>query len=135
MKLTISTILTALAFGVAFGANAELENRWVKVEGGSWIPSTQTISRINQQIESFVGAQAKAEGRKLREWAIYTFQYQGQEDGGRKFVFVNAFCVSDMAWRLNKRMVMVTDGGSCFFNVKYDPEKNQFFELLVNNEG
>ncbi len=82
-----------------------------------------------------MSVQAKAEGRPVREWATYTFQYQGQEERGRKFVFVNAFCINDEMWLLKKRMVPVTDGGTCFFNVKYDPEKNRFFELLVHREG
>lgn len=135
MKLTTSSILPAMVLGVALSANADLQNLWIEVEGGGWIPSTETISRINQQIEPFVTAQANARGRKLREWATYTFQYQGREERGRKFVFVNAFCVNNVPWPLNKRMISVSDGGSCFFNVKYDPEKNEFFDLLVNNEG
>ena len=79
--------------------------------------------------------QAKAGGRELHDWKTYTFQYQGQEESGKKFVFVNAFCVNDKRWKLNKKMVLVLDGGTCFFNVKYDPEKNQFFGLTINGEA
>lgn len=135
MKLTNRVTLAALALGFAFGANAEPKNHWVQVEGGSWVPSTKTTSKINEQIESFVRTQAEIEGRRFREWKSYTFQYQGQEENGKKLVFINAFCTRDKQWQLNKQMVFVFDGGTCFFNLKYDPEKNQFFGLLINGEA
>ena len=135
MKLAAQTILVTLALSFVFGANAEPENRWVQVEEGGWVPDTETISRIKEQIESCVRDQVKTDGRKIREWKTYTFQYQGQEESGKKFVFVNAFCINDKRWKLNKQMVFVLDGGTCFFNLKYYPEKNQFFGLLINGEA
>lgn len=135
MKYATSTILAVLMLSVAVGAGAKPEDGWVKVEGGSWAPTAETIERIKEQIEPFVRTQAKVEGRNLREWRSYTFQYQGQEKRGRKFVFLNAFCVNDGRRNLTKQMVFVLDGGVCFFNVKYDPNNNQFFELLINGEA
>ena len=135
MKLHLETIAIVLVLGFASSANAESQSHWVQVEGGSWVPSTETISRIKGQIESFVRTQAKAGGRELHDWKTYTFQYQGQEESGKKFVFVNAFCVNDKRWKLNKKMVLVLDEGTCFFNVKYDPEENQFFGLTINGEA
>lgn len=135
MKLAIPTILAVLMLSVAAGASAKLENRWVEVEGGSWVPTAETIEKIKEQIEPFVRAQAKAEGRNLRKWRSYTFQYQGQEERGRQFVFVNALCANGIRWKLDKQMVLVLDGGTCFFNVKYDPKNGQFFELLINGEA
>jgi hypothetical protein len=135
MKLTISTALAALVLSTTLVASAKPDDRWVKVEGGSWVPTIETIAKIKEHIEPFVRAQAKLEGRELREWRSYTFQYQGQEEHGRKFVLVNSFCVNDSRRQLNKQMVLILDGGTCFFNVKYDPKKNQFFELLINGEA
>lgn len=82
-----------------------------------------------------MGARAKGEGRKLQEWTRYTFQYQGQEQRGRKFVFVNAFCAGDEGQQLDKQMVWVFDGGTCFFNLKYDAEENKFFDILINGDA
>jgi hypothetical protein len=135
MKLTISTALAALVLSATLVASAKPDDRWVKVEGGSWVPTNETIAKIKEHIEPFVRTQAKLDSRELREWRNYTFQYQGQEVRGRKFVFVNSFCVNDDRWQLNKQMVLVLDGGTCFFNVKYDPKKNQFFELFINGEA
>ncbi len=118
-----------------FCASAEPESRWIKIEGGSWEPSAKIVARLRERIESVVGAQAKAEGRKLQEWTRYTFQYQGQERRGRRFVFVNAFCTGDERQQLDKQMVRVLDGGTCFFNLKYDAEENRFFEILINGDA
>jgi hypothetical protein len=134
MRLTNSAILALLLLSATFCANAERENRWIKIEGGSWDPSAKIVIRLKERIESVVGAQAKAEGRKLQEWTSYAFQYQGQERRGRRFVFVNAFCSSGER-QLSKQMVLVLDGGTCFFNLKYDAEENRFFELLINGEA
>ncbi len=128
-------MLAVLALSLAPSVNAEPENNWVRVEGGSWVPDAETTSKMKEKIEPFVSAQARAIGRQLREWKSYTFQYQGRGERGKKFVFINAFCVNDSRWQLNKQMVLVLDGGTCFFNLKYDPEKNQFFELLINGEA
>ena len=135
MNLTLERILLVFVLSAAVGAGAEPKDRWVSVEGGSWVPSAETIAKIQEQIESFVRTQAKIEGREIQEWKSYTFQYQGQEEHTKKFVFVNAFCVSNSTQQPSKQMVLVLDGGTCFFNVKYDPKNNQFFELLINGEA
>jgi len=135
MTMTMRIVLAAFAICLAFGANAEPSDRWFEVDNGSWAPSTETIADIRQQIESFVSMQTRAEGLTLRDWGSYTFQYQGQKENGRKFVFINAFCVNDKTAQLKKRMLQVTDGGTCFFNLKFDPQKKRFFDLRVHREA
>lgn len=134
MKI-LRTILASLVLVYAVVANAEAEQAWIRVDGGSWTPGTETISRIKSEIEPFVRSKVLAEGRKLRHWDTYIFQYQGQEENGRKYVFVNALCIKDKRWQLNKQMILVLDGGTCFFNLRYDPDKNQFFNLIINGEA
>ncbi len=125
----------AAMLGIALGASADPANRWIEVDGGSWHPDSRTLSRLKQQIKSFVIAGAKAQGRKLPEWKTFTFQYQGQGAPGGKYVFVNVFCIDEPAWPLQKRFMQVTDGGTCFFNVNYNPATNQFFGLLMHRDA
>jgi hypothetical protein len=73
---------------------------WIEVAGGKWDPSPQVLADLKAQIESYVRFQAKAQGRKLKNWQDYTFQYQGQEEKGRKFIFINALCVQTDRQRL-----------------------------------
>ena len=135
MKLSFRILLIVMTFCFAASVNAQPENRWFEVEGGSWIPDAKSISRIQQEIESFVGNEANSLGRELRPWRLYTFQYQGQEENGEKVIFVNAFCSRGGHKALNKEMVRVQDGGTCYFSLKYRPLNNQFFGLLINGEA
>jgi hypothetical protein len=82
-------------------------------------------------LEPFVKQQAAEQHQKLPNWSSYTFQYQGQMDGENKIVFINAFCIAPPEYA-QRQFVMVFDGGPCFFEVKYDPNKKKFFQLTFN---
>jgi hypothetical protein len=50
---------------------------------------------------------------------------------GEKEVWVNCFCdIDDDTWR--KRVVMVSDGGPCFFNFKLNLTTEGTYDLIVN---
>lgn len=78
---------------------------------------------------------AKLGRSPLKDWRDYTFQYQGREISGKRYVFVNALCKKMDKQELQKNFYEVLDGGSCYFNVKYDPQKDAFFELYINGEA
>ena len=52
---------------------------------------------------------------------------------GEKVVFVNFFC-KDFRWNENwrKELVMVDDGGSCFFNIQINLTTKNTYNLYVN---
>lgn len=55
---------------------------------------------------------------------------------GEKEVFVNCFCAGNpyfTNWR--KELVMVDDGGSCFFSVKINLSAKKTYDLMVNGIG
>lgn len=107
---------------------------WVLISGGAWSPAPEEISEIQSRLELFVKQQAADQHRKLPNWLNYTFQYQGQMDGENKIVFVNAFCIAPPEY-VQQQFVMVFDGGTCFFEVKYDPNKKAFFQLTFNGDA
>ena len=135
MRHIAKALVVSLALCSAPLASAGPGARWIEVEGGSWSPQIEALKRIDKEIELYVGTKAKAEGRALKEWTAYTFQYQGQEEKGRRIIFINAFCITNDRWKLSKEMVLVEDGGTCFFSLKYDQEKRLFFELSINGEA
>jgi hypothetical protein len=57
--------------------------------------------------------------------------------GGARRILVNAACKSyastNPEWR--KHFIFVFDGGSCFFQLEYDPLSKQFRNLSVNGFG
>lgn len=129
----IFLLLILLFCGVAYAE----ENMWIRVEGGFWQPSDKVLSKIKIHLEPYMRAQEKVFGRSIKKWDTYHFQYQGQEENGRKYVYINAFC--DLhhlkGVKLNKGMVFVHDGGGCFFHLKYDPIADKFYEAIINGEA
>ena len=107
---------------------------WVAVPGGSWSPAPEQLSEIRSSLEPFVKQQAAEQHRQLPNWSRYSFQYQGQLDDGQRVIFVNAFCISPPEYA-QRQFVFVFDGGPCFFQVKYDPNKKRFFQLMFNGEA
>jgi len=134
MKTIFFKVICLILF-LALFTRAVGGDTWVKVSGGSWDPSPTMLTDLNAQIESYVKSQANAQGRKLKRWQDYTFQYQGQEEKGRKYIFVNALCASTDRQTLDKQIIFILDGGSCFFNLKYDPGQKVFFDLFINGEA
>ncbi len=123
MKLMTSLLVAALAAG-----------SWTAVPGGAWKPAEQTLEAIHSGLKPFVQKSAADQNKILAEWSKYTFQFQGQEKDGRKFVHINAYCIAPPEYA-EKRFVIVLDGGTCFFNVKFDPATHMYFELQFHGEA
>lgn len=103
---------------------------WFGIPGGSWNVGSAVLNSIHDGLEPFVKQQASNQHQVLRPWPTYSFQYQGQTEAGRKIVFINAFCGSEPD--AQQHFVQVFDGGPCYFRVKYDPLRREFFELVFN---
>ena len=120
--------LTALLFAVlAVGS-------WTAIPGGTWQPTNPTISEIRAHLKEYVQEKATEQQKSLPAWSRYSFQFQGQEKEGHRFVFINAYCIAPPKYA-KKTFVLVDDGGPCFFNIKYDPASRGFFELEFNGEA
>jgi hypothetical protein len=53
---------------------------------------------------------------------------------GEKEVWINCFCDKDETyWKTE--IVFVFDGGNCFFNLKVNLTKGEYYELMVNGEA
>ena len=124
-----------LASALCVYSTLAFSESWVLVEGGSWVPDSSVISNIKATLEGHVKNVATERKWKIRKWESYTFQYQGVTVGGQNLVFVNALCIRHPEWRLEKQIVRVLDGGTCFFNIKFDPKRGQYLEFFVNGEA
>lgn len=134
ISLAILGVFNAFLFTASV---ASAQNIWAQVKGGSWEPQTDTIGEIKGKIETYVKANTS---RKVRDWSAYTFQYQGREETGlryiflnRRYVFISAFCgpIKDP----ESSFPRVADVGSCLFELRYDPNDRQFYGLYIMNEG
>jgi hypothetical protein len=134
MKRLLGLVLIISAVLIPLRAQAE-DPQWYCPKGGSWQPSDEVVREIETTLEDHVKKIAKQKSRGLRPWAVYSFQLQGQEKNGKKYVYINALCNSQDASLLGRSLIVVMDGGNCFFNVKYDPVNKVFYDLFINGEA
>ena len=103
-----------------------------------WTPSPEQIAMLETQLKSYLAgiklAKAKVIAARL---GSYKRQYFGYTNGGKRWILVNGFCEGywkkQDIWR--DRVVLVLDGGLCFFQVRYDPTRSQFEQLEINGEA
>src|SRR2546425_735 len=131
--VTRRALATVLLLCVCNGVLAA-DDRWIMVKG-AWEPAQATVRDLEAQLAPYAKKTAQMQGRKLRNWEEYVFQYQAQEANGRRYILVNALCHVFPKRDLTKEIVLVLDGGSCYFNAKYDPERRQYYELLINGDA
>jgi hypothetical protein len=112
-------------------SNAQGSN-WFEVRGGAWDPNPETASQLQAAFPSEIERLAGKRVGDFQPWPEYRFQFQGQERGSEHFIFVSALCSVDDAWDLTERFIVVFDGGACYFQVKYDPNTHQFYDLVIN---
>jgi hypothetical protein len=65
----------------------------------------------------------------------YFRQYLAVVVNGRKTIFVNALCNIQPGQDWRKRLIILSDGGKCFWNAIYDPATQKFSDLAVNGRA
>jgi hypothetical protein len=104
-------------------------------------PSTLTqediaqIEIIFQQSVTEHDSSLKGDAKKhfsIWDQTLYKRQYVCYlNKQGEKIVYVDCFCSSmDVDW--HKQMMIVDDGGRCFFNLKINLSTKKYFDFMVN---
>jgi hypothetical protein len=124
--------IAILAVLLATSISASIPTPWIHVNGGAWDPDELVLLTLSAGIRSYVASEATRQNANLSDWGKYRFQYQGQMEGKRRVVLVNAFCYSFGDERLESEFFLVNDGGPCFFTLVYDPGAHEFHSLRFN---
>jgi hypothetical protein len=116
-----------------------------------WTPSPEEIARLESKLKPYLEDVANGRNKEVADYwrapsqvkailarlGSYKRQYFGFTYDGKKWVYVNGFCEehwkNEDYWR--DRMVVVFDGGACYFRVLYDPATSQFDQLTINGEA
>jgi hypothetical protein len=110
---------------------------WLAESDGFWTPSEDDILKLEGEIAGYLRQNSNQFYRQPPVWERldeYQRQYIGLERGGRQIIYGNYFCNSEgINWR--QELVIVEDGGECYFQVEYDVESGLFIKLLVNGEA
>jgi hypothetical protein len=110
-------------------------NRMGGITPPYWAPTSEEIARLEGQLKPYLEGVAtlgaKAAIAKLENSKR---QYLGYTDADKKWVFVNSIC--EASWKRHgfwyDDIIIVFDGGPCFFNVRYDLSSAQFDQLQIN---
>jgi hypothetical protein len=65
----------------------------------------------------------------------YFRQYFAVIRGGKKLIYVNAFCKEETGHKWRERLFAVSDGATCYWQVFFDPVFKRFYELAFNAIG
>jgi hypothetical protein len=65
----------------------------------------------------------------------YFRQYLAVVVNGKKTIFVNALCSIEAGEDWRKRLIVVSDGGKCYWNAVYDPITQTFSNLVINGRA
>ena len=103
-----------------------------------WQPNRTDVAAAESRLRPYLATanlppHARAIPKRLSR---YTRQYVGATANGHKVLIINAFCDdrrSHAAWR--RELVMVLDGGDCFFKAVYDVRLQTFIGVEVNGVG
>ncbi|OQP66504.1 hypothetical protein A3860_13545 [Niastella vici] len=138
-----ATLLATLAFiiSIALSACAQTKALDQGKPGKAFVADTSVIaifndrSKINFSSEelSLVDSilQQCINDYDLMNISAYKRQYvPAINDKGEKVVWVNCFCGTSRNWK--KDLIVVNDGGSCYFNVTINLTSHKYENLIVN---
>ena len=103
-----------------------------------WTPADADVAALETDLPAFLQT---AEHPWLRPsppiWERVP-DYQRQDLGileeGERVIYANFFCnAHDIDWE--NELVFILDGGDCYFQVKYNVESGEFYDLSVNGEA
>jgi hypothetical protein len=106
---------------------------------GSWEPTVAEMNDIEANL-SQISALSKKDpdpNRQIDSPGEYFRQYVAVVIDGRRTILLNALCAigqdNSGSWR--KHLVLVSDGGKCYWKAMYDVDSARFTKLSVNGVG
>lgn len=97
----------------------------------SWNPSAKQISRMEQQLDSYLRQHFPAIRQQVQH---QYFQYAGLIRKQRRFIYINAideYVQNNPDWR--HTAMIICDGGNRFWGLEYDPATEKFSAMTFNS--
>ncbi len=104
-----------------------------------WTPTAEQIAELHSKLPLYLQTIQSQDAREItRGFERYRYQYFGYTAEGVRWILINAFCADELGgyddyWR--KQYLLVMDGGSCFFRVRYNTQSKIFRDLDVNGHA
>jgi hypothetical protein len=102
---------------------------------GYWTPSRDDVLAFEQRLGPYLQQAApQTYPGALKDLGEYRRQYVGILADGQPVIFATFFCNGyHTDWQ--NEIVFVLDGGSCYFEVKYDVQTGEFYYLSIHGES
>ena len=110
---------------------------WLVGNNDLWTPSVDNILKLEEKLPEYLSQNSSQFFHEPPVWQRldeYQRQYIGLERGGRHMIYGNYFC-DNLGLDWQHKIVIVEDGGECFFQFEYEVESELFIKLLVNGES
>ena len=110
---------------------------WLVESDDFWTPSENDILILEETIAEYLSQNSTQFNRQPPVWerlSEYQRQFIGLTRNGSHIINGNYFCNNlSINWRQD--LVIVDDGGDCYFQVEYNVDRGMFIMLMVNGEA
>ncbi len=115
------------------------ETKELNIFGGEapfWTPTVDQVQELESLVPKYLESYPPINDKPVGNFFEYGRQYFGVTKDNQKLIYLNAFCkpsIFDPQWK--KEIILVKDGGGCYFQVYFDPAKKEFIALHYNGQA
>jgi len=120
---------------IVFAAEEAEKLSFLKNEAPFWTPTFDQIRELELLLLKYLEAHPPIDDQPVMNFNEYGRQYMGVTKNHRRLIYLNAFCDPSSFDERWKELIRVKDGGSCFFQVYFDPVKREFIDLQYNGQA
>jgi hypothetical protein len=101
---------------------------------GTWVPNAGDVAAFESGLAAHMTKSVPPASKDLpSKLKSYKRQWFGVTAGTRKLIFGNFFCRETSGWE--EGVIMVDDGGDCYFQVFYDVTSREYLGLMINGNA
>jgi hypothetical protein len=120
---------------IIFSSEESKELNLFGVEAPFWTPKVVQVQELESLLLKYLKSHPPIDDKPVGNLSEYGRQYFGVTKKGRKLIYLNAFCNPSRFDQWKKRIILVKDGGSCYFQVYFDPATKEFIHLHYNGQA
>lgn len=119
--------------GVILDERGSTDLQYIGYPGQRWQPKANQAINLEEDLPDYL---REAAPDLLLDLDSYGRQYAGATgEDGRRLIFANFFCDPESWDNWRTQLLIVMDGGDCYFQVLYDPAARTFVSLSINGEA
>lgn len=105
-------------------------------EAPFWTPTKDEVQELEAMLPKYLKLHPPIDDKPVKSVLEYGLQYFGVTIKDQKLIYLNAFCnPSKFDHRWEKEFILVRDGGSCYFQVYFNPASKEFIHLHYNGQA